>query len=268
MNTRLLLKGSLIYRSYNDISNREGFWFSLDKTDTYGYGSHTAEFRLSRDLVLADITNPLFYEQLKDWLKDLTSRVVDLKQEHPFILFPLGFDDIVFYKDFARLIGIDVDAFGLSPVVHTESLLYFGNRSRSSIRQCDIKMMEILKVIIGTVCDGICSLNKFPDIIRNGMHHPEISVFDNTHLEFVQDVARPVIGGSLTADDSPRILTAMNLDNEIIRNYVNLMDENLVKLRKMNLKFDIEIIKHPVEQGDNTIITKKMFRKTRKRARV
>lgn len=129
--------------------------------------------------------------------------------------------------------------------------------------------MEILKVIIGSVCDGICSLNNFSDIIRNGMHHPELSVFDNTHLEYVQDIPRSVIGGSLsTADDNPRILTAMNLDNEIIRNYVNRMDKNLTKLRKLDLKFDIQIIKHPVEQEENTIIAKKMFRKTRKRARV
>jgi hypothetical protein len=46
-------------------------------------------------------------------------------------------------------------------------------------------------------------------------------------------------------------LVAVNLDNECIRNYVKRMDENIAKLKQLDLKLDIKIIKHPVEQTYN-----------------
>lgn len=223
---------------------------------------HIAEFKLSRDLVLADITVPSFYEHLKNWLKDATMYDIDLKRDYVYILFPLGFDDTLFYKDFVKSIGFNVDIYPLNPDVHTESMLYFGNRSRFSIKQFDRMFMKFIKNFIGHVCDGICSLNRFPDIIRNGMHHPEFSVFDNASIVFVQDVPRPILGGAVIEDRVPPVLSSIDLDNEIIRNHVKRFDQTLKNLSKYDLKADIKLIKHPLDINPISIIKS---RKTRKR---
>jgi hypothetical protein len=77
------------------------------------------------------------------------------------------------------------------------------------------------------------------------------------------------IGGAVTSGES--MLTSVNLDNECIRNYVKRMDENLAKLKQLDLKLDIKIIKHPVEQTYNQenlyVVPKKRFGKTRKQRR-
>jgi hypothetical protein len=228
---------------------------------------------------LADITNPSFYENLKNWLKDATFHNAHLKNDHPFILFPLGFDDVVFYRDFAKLIGFDVDSYATNPLIHTESILYFGNRSRLSVRQCDVKMIDFLKSATGHVCDGICSLKQFPDIIRNGMHHPELCVFDKSHILYVQDVPRPVIGGAITEKSSslssllppePPKLSSVSMDNEITNNFCKRFDENMKILKNANWHVDVKIIKHyPFGKGsdsNNKMILKKIS-KTRKQNR-
>lgn len=130
--------------------------------------------------------------------------------------------------------------------------------------------MEFLKPVIGHVCDGVCSLNHFPDIIRNGMHHPELSVFDNTSVQYVQDVPRPVIGGATKVDWMPPVLSAMNVDNEFVRNSVKRLDETLKNLRKFDVKADIKIITHPLDikqEKPNTLSLKK-HGKTRKQRRL
>ena len=141
------------------------------------------------------------------------------------------------------------------------------------MRQYDVKMIEFLKKAIGNICDGICSLKKFPDIIRNGMHHAELCVFDKSHIMYVQDVPRPVIGGRMGEFSSlippePPTLSAVDINNEITNNYCKRIDEKLKYLEKINWHADVKIIKHyPFGKGlDNKMVIKK-FNKTLKQKR-
>jgi hypothetical protein len=240
MELQIIIKGTMIYRSFDDESKRNGFWFSLNSNDTYGYGSKTAEFRLSRDLKLINIINPLFYENLKKILVDVTSRDQSIEREHAPILFPLGFDNIVFYNNFAKkLIGVDTDLFQINPVIHTKSNLYFNNRSRLSIHACDVRLMMFLKSTLGADCDGISSLKEFPDIIRNGMHCREISLFDNSHLEYIRDIPRPVIGGSVIR--STDLLPPLKIDNIYLQKLRDSEQEFQEKMDKITTTYKPDI---------------------------
>lgn len=196
MEAKTIPKGTLIYRSYNDESNRNGYWFSLNASETYGYGKRTGEFRILRDLNLIDIIHPSFYKRLKEILREKKEKEIE-KNTDSILLFPLGFDDTVFYRDFAEQIGIDYKTYPLVPFVHTQSILHFNNRSRLSINQIDIELMKFLKLFFEKDYDGILSDKNFPDIIRNGFHCTELSVFDNSFVEFVREIPRIVSGGSI-----------------------------------------------------------------------
>ena len=222
MDTLVLPKGQLVYRSFKDDSRRKGFWYCINEKDTIGYGSKIAEFRLSRDLVLVDITSNSFYDNLKKLLIDETSKDINLKKEHTMILFPLGFDDIVFYRHAAQSIGVNVNTYPLKPHIHTESLLYFNGRSRLSVHDCDVSLAKFLNNTIGNRYDGIASLKQFPDIIRNGTQHPEVCIFDQTNVEYVRDIPQYIIGGGKSGDihleDS---LPPLHIDSRLIENLRN-----------------------------------------------
>ncbi len=192
----ILPKDTLVYRSYSDSTKRDGYWFALKAEDTFGYGDKTAVYRLKKDLKLIDITKKSFYENLKQLIAKETQISPDFKQKQSIILFPLGFEDGVFYRDLAKQYGVDYNAYALNPMIHTESQLDFNNRSRLSIMQFDIEFVKFLKRQLGNVSDGIISLKPFPDIIRNGYQCSEMSVFDMSFVEYVNDTPRVVISGS------------------------------------------------------------------------
>ena len=193
-----LAQDTRIYRSYTDSAKQTGFWYSLNAPETYGYGAHTAEFRITRPINLIDIAHPTFYDNLKLLIRDVSrtnARVKDTRHE---LLFPLGFDDRLLYHATARVLSlghIDPSSFPLKYDIQMTSLLEFNNKSRCSIHTYDVKLLEFLRDNIGHLCDGIISPIEFPDTIRNGYQPPELSVFDTSCLEFVGDVPRPVIGG-------------------------------------------------------------------------
>ena len=126
-------KGTLIYRSYTSPDSRNGYWFSLFPNQTHGYGNKTGEFKITKDIKLINIQNPNFYSNLQQIVTELGNTDENFKINQAEILFPLGFDDIVFYKDMAKLFGVNPDDYILSPNIHTESILYFNNRSRLSL---------------------------------------------------------------------------------------------------------------------------------------
>lgn len=199
MEYKTINKDTIVYRSYSDDSNREGYWFALNKSDVLGYGNKTGGYKVLKNLKLINITHDNFYTILKSSLK-VTIQLDPLlyKNAHS-ILFPLGFDDTTFYRDLAATAGIEPMSYSLAPDVHIASILFFNGRSRLSINQCDTELMKYLQIVFGSTYDGIISDKNFPDIIRNGFHFPEISIFDKSSIEFVGEVARPVFGGAENA---------------------------------------------------------------------
>lgn len=61
--------------------------------------------------------------------------------------------------------------------------------------------MNFLKLSFGSMSDGITSDKPFPDSIRNAVHCAELSIFDNTVIEYVKDHNRLTSGGNSTNDD-------------------------------------------------------------------
>lgn len=276
MELRVLSKGTIIYRSYTDPSNKDGFWYSLNAKDTYGYGTVTGEFRLLKDISLINIIHPNFYKLLKDVVKQASTTSSLIKKMASVILFPLGFEDGVFYREYAKKCGIDHSGFSLVPEVHTESMLNFNNRSRLSITQYDVEMMKLLSIVFGAQCDGIISETAFPDIIRNGWHLAELSVFDKSHIEYVKDYARPVIGGTICESIHMNYVFPIRPDetNEYVKSQISLTDKLLEELKTKTIKMpDVVFYKTPIkiENGDidrSNITTRVMSctqcRKTRK----
>lgn len=133
--------------------------------------------------------------------------------------------------------------------------------------------MEFIKPIIGHLCDGIISVKKFPDIIRNGMHHAELSVFDKTDVVYNQDISQTVTGGSRSRE--PKTLLGLNIVNDFTRENMEHLNESLKVLSKFDRRANIEIIKTPIEEYIKRekidIIINKIptynHRKTRKRSR-
>ncbi len=236
----LLPKDTKIYRSFTDPSKRTGYWYSLNESDTYGYGSQIGEFKLSRDLRLINLANADFYNILKKLIIDATTLNDSLRQTHYKILYPLGFDDIAFYRDLSKKFGIDSDHYNVDPVIHTESILYFNNRSRLSIHELDVELMKFLKPIVGSSCDGVICLKRFPDIIRNGMQPPELSVFDKSLVDYVQD--KPM-GGTVIGGANFKYLPKVNLPEDLAKSITKEMDEAIEQVIKSNYKFDFSSVK-------------------------
>lgn len=204
-----LPKHTSVYRSYTDVAKREGYWYSINVHDTYGYGSTTGEFRLVKPLKLVDIAHPNFYTILMRIIKDLSKINSNIEKNKALLLFPFGFDDRVFYRDYAKMFGYDAASYNLNPHVHATSLIDFNNRSRLSIHDVDIAFMKFLNAVCGKECDGIVSRVRFPDVIRNGFHTPEIGIFDKSSIEFVKDI--PCAGDSETVLRSVKLETPESL---------------------------------------------------------
>jgi hypothetical protein len=222
--TFILSKDSLLYRSYTDKAARIGAWFSTDPTETYGYGVNTGEFKVLRELKILDLSNKEFYNT---FIRDLDKLIVlnpHLEQLKPQILFPLGFDDRLFYREFAKEIGLDLSNIKLVPYVHVLSNLKFNNRSRCSIHQLDTFLFNIIKGLYESSYDGIGCLEKYPDVLRNGFHHKELMIFKPSDVEYSKDIPRIIMGGSKLSTDIP-LLTAISLDSEYIRETTKLFNE-------------------------------------------
>jgi hypothetical protein len=184
-----------IFRSYEDPSRQTGYWYAFDASHTYGYGTHTAEFRTTRHLKMIDITHPTFFELLKKAVHEVAVTDPAVAADRHWLLFPFGFDDRTLYKDLLHHAGFVLSPSAFNPHVHMTSLLEFNNRSRLSIHEFDTALVKFLNTIVGDRYDGIISQKPFPDVLRNGMQLPELCVFDKSVVEFVEDLPRPATGG-------------------------------------------------------------------------
>ena len=99
--------------------------------------------------------------------------------------------------------------------------------------------------MVGKGCDGIASLKPFPDIIRNGFHLREMSVFDSSVIHYVSDKSRSTIGGStdITTVLPPVIIQTKAIDEmlkesqrclSILNTYSHEIDASKYILRKAN----------------------------------
>jgi len=206
-----LKKGSKLYRSYNVESGKKGNWFSINAIDTYGYGNNTAEYILKKDIKLIDISKQEFYNRFTNDVKTKFAKDNNLIIKS-LILFPLGFDDRVFYKEFAiKFIKLNLSFIELNPEVHIISNLSFNNRSRCSLTVTDNIFSMCIKELYGHIYDGFGCLEQFPDVLRNGFHHSEIMLFNNDNVEYEKDIERVTLEGGST------LLTAINIDNDFLR---------------------------------------------------
>ena len=146
-----------------------------------------------------------------------------MEQLKPQILFPLGFDDRLFYREFAKEIGLNLSNIKLVPYIHILSNLKFNNRSRCSIHQLDTLLFNIIKGIYEPLYDGIGCLEKYPDVLRNGFHHTEIMIFKPSDVEYTKDIARISMGGGNISSEIP-LLTAISLNSEYIRESITLFN--------------------------------------------
>jgi hypothetical protein len=265
MELRVLQKDTIVYRSYSAEPKRDGYWFAINANDTYGYGSKTGEFRLLKDLKLINIINQNFYSNLKEVIKQISNTFPLIKSLSPLILFPLGFEDDVFYREYAKASGVDHSTFPLVPEIHIDSMLNFNNRSRLSILLNDIELMKFLNLVYGSHCDGIISEKAFPDIIRNGLHFAELSVFDNSNLSYVKDHVRPTLGGGSMITPQVKYVFPISPEetNEFVKKQISMADKILEELKSTRITVPgIEFYETLVETKANT--RKRKTRKNRK----
>jgi hypothetical protein len=189
-----------------------------------------------------------------------------LEDRRGFLLFPVGFQDGITYRELARHLSIDVAPhidLGLSI-----SSQFYNNRGRCSIKQLDEDFIQILKILYGSKTDGIIAPYKLPDIIRNGYQHREMCVFDKTIMMFDKEIARIHGGGdSKIKNGVQTVLTAIDLDTPEIREASALLREFLSthadEIRRTisnqrNSSINLSDIRH---------VTQPLTRKTRKRRR-
>jgi hypothetical protein len=127
---------------------KSGQWYAFDASDTFGYGPVTGQFRPTRELKMIDITSHDFYI---NYVKDLNALIhmnPHLEDRRGFLLFPVGFQDGITYRELARHLSIDVAPhidLGLSI-----SSQFYNNRGRCSIKQLDEDFIQILKILYGS----------------------------------------------------------------------------------------------------------------------
>ena len=243
MEVKVLPKDTIVYRSYIDETKRNGRWFATDPAHTYYYGPKTASFRLLRDLRMIDIAHPHFYDTLKNILRAATEKDNVLRTIHPLMLFPLGFDDHELYKEMVNKLHIPIEHNPYDVFVHVESHMYFNNRSRLSIYQFDELLVKFLNDTLGDQCNGIISDKYFPNILCNSRHHPEICVFDASHVEYVGEYVRPVAGGAdiLTATDKISYQMMPEQAGPIVKQHADYAEKilNSIKPIKQNIKMNV-----------------------------
>jgi hypothetical protein len=223
-----------LYRSADTLSNLpSGYWFGFSPSDTFGYGSVTGEFNPTKDLKLLDITNLNFYEDLLQKLKERSIIDPPFNTAKNQILFPIGFTDFDTYHRFAIILGLTPHTLPNDIQLKLESL-YFGNRSRCSVKQLDILLMEFLKHAY-PMCDGIIAETKLPNLIFNGLHHAEIGIFDPSYVNIVGPVARTIIGGGFPYSSEPKMLIAIDHSHPMIDIAKEYIEKNIKPMREKNI---------------------------------
>ncbi len=122
---------------------------------------------------------------------------------------------------------------------------------------------------------GIISLKPFPNIIRNGMQCSELSVFNKSTVEYVQDIPQSTIGGTY----ANKFLPPLRVNNEYVQKAVRGM-ERFEEMKRNNVKVDLTkygmhtvyydpvtqtTSPHPIEMQHETPV--KPRNKTRRKAR-
>jgi hypothetical protein len=112
------------------------------------------------------------------------------------------------------------------------------------------------------------SLKPFPDIIRNGMHKSEMSLFDNSCVDYVQDKPRPIDGGAYNMKNSLpyAIVGSIHSNNDAVRKACDDMDTFLKHVKDTNIihKPHIPLSSIEYKVRDPLLTTQSKFRKTRK----
>ena len=179
--------GKKLYRSSGDLARvQNGTWYGLNLDDTLGYGSVRGEFVTKKDLRLIDVTSQEFYN---NYVHKLNNSIHDLELKLT-CLFPLGYTDHDTYLKRAR--KYIPSTYCLTHPPYSERLMelgqFFANRSRCSIMQNDVAMMQVLKALYISDSDGIISPVTLPNKPMNGTHHPEIALYDNNNVQFVGEI--------------------------------------------------------------------------------
>ena len=218
----VLTPQSTIYRSVKDREQMVGEWYTFAPEESFSYGDITGEFKAKTRLRLLDITKNAFYN-------DFTGKITEYIEERPEIsvlrmrlLFPLGFPDSTVYNKFADTLGIKRASTRLSDIeLDTQ---YYGNRSRYSVIELDQGLVGVLKDIYPDY-DGIAAPVRLPNILMNGYQHRELCVFNKDNISFIKEVERSIhSGGHTKPEGSIKILSAISLDNEMIRDFKRGME--------------------------------------------
>jgi hypothetical protein len=229
----ILKEGTKLYRSYSNESKKYGNWFSTEVNDTYGYGSNMAEFILKQDVKILDISKKEFYDK---FIKDMNNFFsINNEQQHlkPYILFPLGFDDRLFYREFAKDIGLDLSN-KLDPYIHVLSNLEFNNRSRCSIEQLDNLFTSYIKIFYSNEYNGAGCLVPFPNVLNNGLQHKEIMLFDKDIVIFNKNMIRDEIKGGYIEEQ--KMFGAISIDNEHTREITRKFNEFIKNIDPKTVK--------------------------------
>lgn len=205
------------YRSAQSIDNLPGYWFGFTPNDTYNYGNITAEFNPVRELKLIDITSHDFYNEFTNKLLKLSELISTIDEKKDSILFPLGYVNIDTYRNFCNDYNINyAKSLDLPVQIATQ---FIHNRSRHSIKEADINLMNYLRVLYPN-CDGIISQVNLPNIVLNGYHHAEIGLFDPNLMSPPNIIQRIISGGA-----KKKIVYAVNINNPALENDINILSE-------------------------------------------
>jgi hypothetical protein len=218
----ILSPSDIIYRSSHTREKLLGEWYTFVAEDSYGYGPITGEFKTKKPLKLLDITKNSFYNDYRDNIIKYSKINPILNEMKMILLFPLGFPDSRVYTKYVEGLELTIE-----PLTNNNVELdtqYYGNRSRYSVMPYDLQLVLLLKEMYPEY-DGIVSPIRLPNILRNGYHHSEISIFNRDNIELVKELPRLQSGGTMISQEPIRILGAINIDNEFTRDYINKMKE-------------------------------------------
>jgi len=251
-----LLSDVLLYRSVKLRDNLLGEWYSFMPQNTFGYGSITGEFKSIKPLKLLNITKNSFYNHFRDKIIDSSKKDESFNINKMMILFPLGFSDTTIYRKFAKELGIpSVPETDLIIELDTQ---YYGNRSRCSVMELDLQLILLLKDIYPEY-DGIISPIKLPDILKNGFQHSELCIFNRDNIRLIKEIPQVLQkGGNMLRPNSIKIVGAISIDNDIIREYVSSMKEYRKTFKPttntnvIEEQFPSQIYEYPVENTKNS----------------
>lgn len=256
-------KDTIVYRSAVSQDKLHGNWYSFSPNLTYGYGGITGSFKSVRDLRLIDITREDFYNEFINYINayNLSN---DQKRS---ILFPIGFRNFEVYKRTAQ-------KFSLSPQPISDEIEFasqlFGNRSRCSTHAADTLFADFIKHIFKDHADGFIASIPLPNMIHNGMHHPELYIFDKADFKFVNNLPQTVTGGY---SEHTNIVWPVSIDMdklspkdretfEFMKDISKHLESGVI--HKIKLFETVDIVETPKQNSFNTKNRKKTVRRRRR----